>query len=157
MNREAWVERRILWKAGKHCLPRGRTHFFSDLPDDLRAMFAEVAVERAAGRPVLAFVDSRDRWTLLATGKVVSLHGGKFHECRLDRLSSVGPRDGYGPDATIEQIRQWKQSWEYLRACDDTEAAAELWVPRGGEAFALLNILMMFPRVLRRLSSGSAE
>jgi hypothetical protein len=150
MDREEWVAGRILWKAGKHGLPRGRTHLFADLPDDLRELFAAVAVERAAGSPVLALVDSRDRWTLLATRKVVSLHGEKFHECRLDRFYDAGPRDGCPPGATLDQAGQWKLSWEYLRVTDDTGAVADLWVPCGSEAYALWNILLMFPRVWGR-------
>jgi hypothetical protein len=149
MDRDAWVAGRILWKARKHRLPGGRTFLFSELPEDLRERVAAVAAGRAAGRPVLAFVDSPQRWTLLGTGKVVSLHGGQVHECRLDCLTDVGPRDHPPDGAAVEQAREWKGSWEYLRVCEGPGAVADLWVPCGGEAYALWNILLMFPRVCR--------
>jgi len=149
MDRDAWIESRILWKARKFRLPGKQTHLFGELPNELRAQLAAVTAERGAGKPVLAFVDCPKRWTLLATVKVLSLHGGETYECRLERLSDVGPRDYFTPGASLDEIKEWKQSWQYLRVHDDSGAVADLWVPCGGEAFALWNILRMFPGVCR--------
>jgi hypothetical protein len=97
---------------------------------------------------VLAFGDSPERWSLLGTRKVVSLHDGETHEFRLEHLCTVEPWDRWDSTAlgaTMDGAKEWKRTWEFLRVRDNSGRITKIWVPCGAEAYALWNILLMFP------------
>lgn len=149
MDVDDWIENRILWKAGKHSLPSGHTHLFTDLPAADRGPFETAAAQSHLGRPILVFSGSPDLWTVLGTRKIMSQHHGRLHVFPLRQLVSVGPRDNPRPWWSNEQIRNWKGSWEYLLLKRTWWRSSTIWVPRGGEAFALWSILRMFPSIYR--------
>ena len=61
-------------------------------------------------------------------------------------MVTVGSASHPPEGATIEEVRTWKSSWEYLRVADRQGTEAIVWVPCGGEAFALWNILLPYVR-----------
>ena len=142
-----WIEGRIVWKAKHHGIPCARTYLFGELSDDVAEYLLSEMAARDVGRPVLAFVDSLSCWTLLATKKAASQHDDEICECRLDQIEEVRPRDYFPRFSSEREVLEWKRSWEYLRIMESTGVACDLWVPCGKEAFALWNILRMFPGV----------
>ena len=156
MDVDAWVESRILWKA-RHALgrPSDRTFRFADLAGDLQEQLGAAAGRRGAGRPVLAFVGSAERWTLLGTEKVVSRHHGRDHAFPLRELVGVTPVDWPMPWWTPERVGQWKAGLEYLCLRRSWWRSAVVWGPPGSGTFALWNILGMFPGIYRAAGRGS--
>jgi hypothetical protein len=145
-DRDDLMERRILHKASKHNLPSRRTQRFHDLASDIQSGIRAIAAEKMQGRPVLVFFDSRDRWTLLTTREVIGLDDGRLRAMNIDDMVAVGSKSHPPRDASAEEIGRWKSSWEYLRVADRQGAEAVLWVPCGGEAYALWNILLPYVR-----------
>jgi hypothetical protein len=143
------MQARILKRASKHGLPDGRTHRFQDLEPGLRDSILAVAGDRLEGRPVLAFVDSSARWTLLTTREVISHHSGRLVVVSLRDLTSVGNVSEPPRNVSLEEFGRWKGSWEYLGVADRLGGAGLVWVPCGGEAYALWNILLPFTRTRR--------
>src|SRR5262245_36252306 len=86
MDMDGWIENRILWKAGKHGLPAGRTRLFIDLSPADRGPLEAAASARGVGRPVLASLGSPDLWTVLGTSKILSRHHGRLHAFPLRQL-----------------------------------------------------------------------
>jgi len=149
MDQAAWITSRIRWKGGQHGLPQGRTHFFPDLPPEMQQRLLAVVADCAGGQPVLACVDSPQRWTVLATDKLISYYDHQLHVCVLETLADVRPRDSDRLEEMGDEILEWKTRWEYLRLQDDAGRVTEVWVPSGTEAYALWNILRMFPALAR--------
>ncbi len=138
------MERRLLARAGKHSLPGRRTHRFPELAPEVQREIRETAGEAIRGRPVLVFHDSRVRWTLLTTREVVGWDEGRLRAMPIDDMVSVGSQSPPPARATAEEIARWKSSWEYLRVVDRHGAEAIVWVPCGGEAYALWNLLLPY-------------
>ncbi len=138
------LEARILYIARRHGLPAGRTHRFADLAPGLQESMRRGGP--LSGRPVLAFVDSPARWTLLTTREVVSQDNGRLWRVALLGLSSVGNASEPPEGLTPEEFGIWKGSWEYLRIAGGDGQAGVVWVPPGGQAYALWDILLKFTR-----------
>lgn len=145
-DRDELMERRILYKASKHNLPSRRTLKFQDLQPEIQSEIRKAAGEQIQGRPVLVFFDSRERWTLLTTREVIGLDAGRLRAMGIDDMVSVGSALRPPKGATSEEVDLWKSSWEYLRVADRHGIEAIVWVPCGGEAFALWNILLPYVR-----------
>jgi hypothetical protein len=143
-DRDNWMEARILAKARKHRLPGGRTQRFQDLAPERQAEMKEQAGSQLRGRPVLAFVDSSSRWTLLTTREVICQDTGGLRAVKIGELASVANASEPPAGATLEEVGRWKGSWEYLRVVDRGCHASLIWVPCGGEAYALWNILLPY-------------
>ncbi len=143
------METHILRKAGQHGLPLGRTHRFADLTADLQERIIEAVGARAQGRPVLAFVDSPPRWTLLTTREVTCQDKGQLLVVGIRDLASVSNDSQPPQGASPEEIGRWKGSWEYLGVVNRSGGRGALWVPCGGEAYALWNILLPYTRADR--------
>jgi hypothetical protein len=158
MPADDFVEDRIRWRIGQHFseLPRGRTYLFEQLSDELRLPLAAVASQFAAGKPVIAAVDSSDRWTLIGTGAVASRHSGRIHACPLTDLADLDIRDSPPNTGSAEEKNQWKGSWEYFRVTTKGGEAVDLWFPAGCEAYALWSVLLMLLR-MHRGSQSSTE
>jgi hypothetical protein len=140
------VQARILHNAGRHGLPGGRTYRFEDLEPELREGMLTAAGDRLRGRPVLAFVDCPARWTLLTTREVISRHAGQLVVVSTRDLASVSNASEPPVGASREEFGRWKGSWEYLWVVDRNGGEGLVWVPCGGEAYALWNILLRFVR-----------
>src|SRR5262249_10354214 len=106
----------------------------------------ETAGVAMRGRPVLVFFDSRGLWTLLTTREVIGLDEGRLRIMSLDDMVSVGSKSHPPKNATAEEVSRWKSRWEYLRVGERQGAEAIVWVPCGGEAYALWNILLHYVR-----------
>jgi hypothetical protein len=145
VDRDDLRERRILFKARRHNLPGQRTHRYHDLAPETQQELRETSGEAMRGRPVLVFYDSRMRWTLLTTREVIGLDEG-LRAMSIDDMVSVGSNSHPPEGATSEEIGQWKSSWEHLRVADARGTEAIVWVPCGGQAYALWNILLWFVR-----------
>jgi hypothetical protein len=145
-DRDDWMEHRILHKASKHHLPGRRTHRFQDLAAELQNEIRTIGAERIQGRPVLVFFDSRERWTLLTTRELIGLNAGRLRAMAIADMVSVGSESLPPRGASGDEVNRWKSSWEYLRAADRNGVEAVVWVPCGGEAYALWNILLPYVR-----------
>ena len=141
---------RILFKAGQHRLPGGQTHHFEDLEPGLQKEILARAGNRLLGRPVLAFVDSPARWTLLTSREVACLDQGQLRAVNIRDLASVRSDSEPPAVASVEETGRWKRSWEYLRLVDQSGRAQVVWVPCGAEAYALWNILLPYARAGRQ-------
>ena len=157
MDVDEWIESRITWKAGKHNLPAGRTWLFTDLPPTDRSRFEAAAAKCDLGRPVLVFLESPDLWTVLGTKKIMSRHHERLQAFPLRQLVRVGPIDKPQHEWPVEQVRDWKRSWEYLSLKGTWWRKATIWVPCGGEAYALWSILHMFPGIYRPMDQRHVE
>jgi hypothetical protein len=146
--------RTIGCRAKRHNLPAGRAYHFEDLTPEFQETIRAVAADRLKGRPVLVFADDPTRWTLLSTREVVGLDRGQVRMMRLCELASVGSASEPPLVASQEEIGRWKGSWEYLRLVGRGGEVSVVWVPRGGEAYALWNILLPHARANR---AGRAE
>jgi len=146
VDRDDLMDHRILHKAGRHNLPSGRTRRFPDVAPDIQSAIREIAGERIQGSPVLLFFDSRERWTLLTTRELIGLDEGRLRSMSIDEMVSVGSESHPLTNATFEEVHRWKSNWEHLRAADRHGAAAVVWVPCGGEAYALWSILLPYAR-----------
>jgi hypothetical protein len=142
VDRDDLMERRILYKASRHNLPGRRTHRFRDLAPEIQNEIRQTVGEAMCGRPALVFFDSRVRWTLLTTRDVIGLDEGRLRAMSIDDMVSVDSNSHPPEGATSEEIGFWKTSWEYLRVADRHGSEAIVWVPCGGEAYALWNILL---------------
>ncbi len=88
-----WIENRILRSLGKRGLPDGRIVFgrdsFGSLPFDVR----NIADAGSVGRPVVAFIEGEQVWTLLGTDAVYCKRYNDVVHLKLDNvreLSLVG-------------------------------------------------------------------
>ena len=144
VDRDDFIEGRILNKVGRNKLPAGRTWRFRDIAPEMAEEIRRIAGYQIRGRPVLAFIDSPTRWTLLTSREVLSWDEGQLREMNIGNMVSVDSESMPPPEATLKEIEQWKSSWEYLRVVDRQGQAASIWVPCGGEAYALWNILLPF-------------
>jgi hypothetical protein len=149
LDRAELLESRIRWRIGREfpSLPVGRTCFFEQLSEELRAPIAAASDARDAGRPVLVAADSPDRWTLLGTSAILSYHSGRFHECRLAEIADLHPRDRMPPGLSPDEHARWKSSWEYLSVSDQQGSHKVIWLPAGEEAFAFWSTLLMLGRM----------
>jgi hypothetical protein len=145
------IQARILTKVRKHGLPGGRTHRFDDLEAGYREAIQNLASTHLQGRPILVFMDSLTRWTLLSTREVICHERGELRKVALRELTSVenAPDSEFPSGGTDEEIGRWKGSWEYLRLTDGTRRVVLIWVPCGGEAYAVWNILLPYARTGR--------
>ena len=146
VDRDDLMERRILFKASRHNLPSRRTHRFHDLAPEIQNEIRETVGATMQGRPVLEFFDSRIRWTVLTTREVLGLDEGRLRAMSIDKLVSVGSQSHPPAGASSDDIGLWKRSWEYLRIADRDGSEVVVWVPCGGEAYALWNILLPYVR-----------
>ncbi len=140
-NRDEFLESRFLLKAAKNGLPSKRTWLFREVSPEMQKQVVEIIGDRFRGKPVLIFVDSPSRWTLLTTQCVFSWYKENLHEASIDDLIRVGADSKPPRHATSEEIDNWKVSWEYLRLVDAVGVAV-VWVPCGSEAYSLWNILL---------------
>jgi hypothetical protein len=145
MDQDELLERRFVLKAAKHGLPSKRTWLFREIAPEMQSLVNDKIGDRFRGRPVLIFVDSPSRWTLLTTQCVFSWYQERLHEASVDDLSEVGANSAPPQDGTTEEIHNWKVSWEYLRLVNNAGVTV-VWVPCGGEAFALWNMLLPLTR-----------
>lgn len=145
------TEARILIKLRKHGLPGGRTHRFGDLAVGHQEAIQCAASTQLQGRPVMVCMGSLDRWTLLSTREVICNDSGELRKVVLRELRSVeSVHDFEFPSGgSDEEIARWKGSWEYLKVVDRYRRKHLIWVPCGGEAFALWNILLPYTRARR--------
>ena len=145
MDRDELIEKRFVFKAKKNGLPSKRTWLFHDLPVDMLQVIGHAAGDLLRGKPVLAFIDSPARWTLLTTRQVLSWYDNHLHHVLIDEMISVRSHAFPGAGATSEEIAHYKVTWEYLRLVQ-CEGTTLVWVPCGEEAFALWNLLLPFVR-----------
>jgi hypothetical protein len=136
----------MVYRAGKHRLPGGRTHRFEQLEPALQRQILEAVADGMRGRPVLAFVDSSERWTLLTTREVVCREHGHLRGMSIRNLATLGSDSRPPEGSSLEEVGRWKGSWEYLRLVHRDGTSQTVWVPCGGEAYALWNILLPFAR-----------
>src|SRR5262245_15892267 len=129
INRDDWMESRILFKASQHNLPNRRTRRFQDLALEIQSEIREIAGKAMVGRPVLVFFDSRMRWTLLTTREVIGWDEGRLRAVGINDMASVGSKSQPPDGATAEEIGLRKSSWEYLRVVDRHGAEEVVWVP----------------------------
>lgn len=155
VNHDDWMQARILKKARGHGLPSGQTHRFQHLEPERQESILAVAGDRLRGRPVLAFIDSSARWTLLTTREVISHHGGQFVMMNISDLVFVSNASEPPVRASLEEVGRWKGSWEYLWVEDRNRCEGRLWVPCGGQAYALWNILLHLVRAKREAVPGT--
>jgi hypothetical protein len=149
MDVDTWIEGRILWKAGQNASAFKRTYRFADLAKGLRERLATALGRHAVGRPVLAFIDDAQRWTVLGTAGLVSRYHGGDHRFRLRDLTGIDPVGGPMPWWSPERVSDWKAGLEYLCLWRSWWRGTRVWGPPGAETFALWNTLLMFPRIYR--------
>lgn len=149
MDRAEQLEERIRWRIAQHfpSLPVGRTFFFEQLPDELRAGIAATMETHDAGRPALAAVDSPNCWTLVGTSAVVSQYADQVRVCKLTEIAELHTRDRIPEGLSPEEYARRKSSWEYLRITDRAGSHHDIWLPAGSEAFAFWNTLLMLGRM----------
>jgi hypothetical protein len=145
-EQENRIESRILKRASHHGLPACRTFRFEDLKPGFQEEILTAAGKQLRGRPVLAFVDSPQRWTLLTTRAVLGLDRGRLWSVDLQDLTVVTNASKPPVGASTEEVGRWKGSWEYLRLEGRNAGVGVVWVPCGGQAYALWNILLAFTR-----------
>jgi hypothetical protein len=60
---------------------------------------------------------------------------------------------------TPEEIGLWKGGWEHLRVIGRRGSVAIVWVPCGGEAYALWNILLPYAQgnARRKAAAGDGD
>jgi hypothetical protein len=132
-------------RAGNHGTPESKTWLFRDLDQETRTMITDLIGDRSVGRPVLVFMDSGSRWTLLTTRRVISWYEEQLHEASIDELVSVGPDSRPPRSCTNEDMDMWSGSLEYLRL-RDYSGETLIWAPRGEKVFALWSILKQSER-----------
>ena len=143
---DEWLEGRILHQASRHNLPSRRTFWFHDFAPEIQSEIRILAGETLRGRPVLVFFDSLARWTMLTTREVMGYSDGRLRSMSISDMTSVSSELEPPMGVTSEEMGEWKRTWEYLHVSDSQGSDSILWVPCGGEAYALWNILLMLIR-----------
>src|ERR1700722_8161668 len=118
IDRDELLEKRFVFKAQKHGLPSKRTWLFRDLPFEMQRVIFDIVNDRLTGKPVLAFIDSPSRWTLLSTRQILSWYDGRLHHASIDGLITIRDAFRHPRGATEEEIDLYKSTLEYLRLVD---------------------------------------
>ena len=139
MTRDEWIANRIHWKARGYTLPAEFTHVFPEVAEPYSELLTQNAQKHNAGVPVLAFTQTAEHWTLLATQKIISQYDDSMH------LFDLATFDDAKPDGWMVAGKNPKQDSQYLDLMSVNGPVVRVWAPPGAALFALWNILRMFP------------
>ena len=142
MERTDWIENRVLWRLRQHSTAKNIAAIGDAIPPYCFAVLQNARPNLTVGKPVLAFCDSGETWTLLATERIVSMHSADVHAMDLHngfRVASPFDR------SQVDQIPNAKSDLQHLTLVAPDSETATVWAPKGASCFALWNILLMFP------------
>lgn len=139
MKRTDWIQNRVEWRLSRHsgveCI-RG---------EEIPSAFIEKFTDHhrlPIGRPLLAFVDSDERWTILASEAIGSYYEGVLRSIAFHSHFRVAPINELIVRESGEEV---KQNLQYLKLKSGYFKSIYVWAPSGSPYFALWNILNMFP------------
>jgi hypothetical protein len=142
MNREHWIENRVLWRL-KSLLPVNDVALTGDsIPADIIHQIAADCAPMLMGKPLIAFRESPQKWTVLTTELVASRHSSVIH--------SVNVGCGFQVDISLLNtsdidLMNVKSTLQFLSLMSSDGSRTEIWAPQGAPCFALWSILRMFP------------
>lgn len=142
MKRDDWIESRVIWRLGKHGRVKDTAATGANIPDEYLAAVYEKAAPEEAGRPVMAFSDNNEQWTLLATELIASKHSGDIHTMHLHNGFRVASPFN---KLQFDQISSAKAELQFLSLVHPNSDLTTVWAPKGSPCFSLWNILLMFP------------
>jgi hypothetical protein len=142
MDREHWIENRVLWRL-KSLLPLNNVALTGDaIPADTILEIAAACTPKVMGKPLIAFRESPQKWTVLTTALVVSRHSSLIHSVNVDCEFQVGMPLEHRSDCDPMNV---KSTLQFLSLISPEGLITEIWAPQGAPCFALWNILRMFP------------
>jgi hypothetical protein len=133
------LENWIKLKLNQHGLPASRTYLYQEASSVFTPILDEIT-DSEIGKPILLFFGSTDRWTVLGTEGIASVHSDNLVEVCLDEIDSLTP-------VGLDQIP--KDQYEYLLVRDKQGNTYSIWAPSGPEFFAFWSILLGLKRMQR--------
>ncbi len=135
------IEDRIRWKAKKHNLPGDNSAYIADLDLNIKKKIMEKLEETGRSKPVLAFFESENKWSVITTDSIV---GYKDKEILMTYFNEILEIDGF-KDA---KKGKKKEELDTLVVIGKNKSC-NYWAPKGGEFFALWNICSMLQNLLK--------
>lgn len=139
MERTDWIQNRVEWRLSKYqgtdCVHGG------EIPETCVADFS-AHHGGPIGRPLVAFIDLPDRWTILASEAIASFYDGSFQSIPLHTGFRVASATEF---ITLGNAENAKRDLQYLKLHSDIADSIMVWAPPGGPCFALWHVLLMFP------------
>jgi len=142
MDREHWIENRVLWRL-ESLLPVNNVALIGDaIPADTILEIAAACTPNVMGKPLIAFRESPQKWTVLTTELIASRHASAIHSVNVH----CGFRVAFPFLNTYDcDPMNVKSTLEFLPLISPDGSITEIWAPQGSPCFALWNILRMFP------------
>lgn len=136
MNKREWYRDRIMWKVEQSHLLDQRCAEYSSLGADQRRVVDSALPDDAD--PVLVFWADPDKWTVLGSNSIFSLHDGALSCCELDDI-------GKEMSLCHEMHESQRDKKANATLISLEKPGVTVWAPAGQELFGLMNILLMFP------------
>ena len=148
-KKASFIENRIKWAASKHGLPTANSFFFEDLESNVRNKYLDRLKDYEIGNSVLLFKDENENWTIVGTDKVAwgsetelkIIPHNEIHRMQPKQLKDVKEKVKFVRDVSK------KSDWHELSVTDNLNNETILTAQKGGDFFALWNILLMLGRL----------
>ena len=139
VERTDWIQNRVEWRLSKH---PGVTCLQGDAIPSSCVQRLSAVHDGPIGRPLIAFTDLPDRWTILASESIGSFFDGSLQTIPVHGSFHVGSPTEFIGHANAQNP---KRELQYLMLHSDISDSITVWAPRGSPCFALWNVLLMFP------------
>jgi hypothetical protein len=133
-----WIEDRVVRLLSKR-RPLGEdVFFFRNSAPSLPSSVTAATTAAAIGRPIVCFVGSANRWTLLGSEAIVSWYDGTVTQVRLDDLRHV---------RIVDAAQSHPTQCEWIDLLDRQGKTLTIWASRGEGCLALSGVLQMLIRM----------
>ncbi|MCW3466122.1 hypothetical protein [Chitinophaga nivalis] len=140
---DEYFRKRLIWQATKHNLPAAYSFLYDDLPEATKTYLAAQIDMESAGIPVLFFTTPSQEWTLLCTRQLIGYNQGVY-VLPLKEITFITSKKRTSQLAGDSRLP--KGEWHELEVKDQQEQIFLFHAHKGGEFFALWNLLLMMRR-----------
>jgi len=145
-----FITNRLKWKAEKFGLPTRFAFYYDDLLSDIKNHLAQQIDKENCGTPVLFFTKPTKEWTLVCSQQVICNDNAKIVSLNISDIKQILPTTFdptlVGKVIDINTLKK-KSEWDTIKIIDKKGSSNIFYADKGGDLFALWNILLMAARL----------
>ncbi len=143
-----FIFRRIVWKATQYKLPTNDVVFFKDIAIEMQNYLTKQLEFSKSGIPTLFFTNVNTKsWTLVCTRQILFNTDNQINSIDISNIARIRPtflaNFTKNPIMAFKEKHTAKGDWYQLTIFDKANNEYIMEANKGGELFALWNILLM--------------
>lgn len=142
---DEYINKRLIWKAGKHDLPSEFSLYYSTLPVAMQEYLSQQIDTLPSEIPALFFTKPSHEWTLLSTRQLAGCRNGNVYSILLKDIERITSQKYGSEDAKFSTYLR-KGEWHELIVTGKDGRTLLFPAQKGADLFALWNILLMAVR-----------